>query len=229
MPSGNSTANAGALAEGTGGGGFGCGGWRLGRLARGAGAEAGTGAGAGPVAGVRARGLSLAYLALTTEGGIPSLMAELTTLCPLRSLIKGCDHSQTCQPFDRKHSGAAAAPLWVSPVRCPATVALRWSYESRRGSAVRASRLNITFYQNELTKQERQTGSESLRAQSVLSKFGKQSRNQKLSKTIGSFYECVDPRSANQVLVQLEERGLVENLSEAVGHLVARADSYSAL
>eukprot|EP00965_Chrysotila_dentata_P241689 6204426-Pleurochrysis_carterae.AAC.2 len=45
-----------------------------------------------------------------------------------------------------------------------------------------------------------------------------------MSNTIGLFHECVDPRSANQVLVQLEERGLVENLGEAVGHLGARAD-----
>eukprot|EP00965_Chrysotila_dentata_P089078 2941366-Pleurochrysis_carterae.AAC.1 len=34
----------------------------------------------------------------------------------------------------------------------------------------------------------------------------------------------VNPRSANQKLAQLEERGLVEKLGEAVGHLVARAD-----
>eukprot|EP00965_Chrysotila_dentata_P063782 2113772-Pleurochrysis_carterae.AAC.1 len=35
---------------------------------------------------------------------------------------------------------------------------------------------------------------------------------QNLSNAIGSFRECVDLRSANQVLAQLEERGLVENL-----------------
>eukprot|EP00965_Chrysotila_dentata_P221873 6192641-Pleurochrysis_carterae.AAC.1 len=100
MSSGNSTANDGALAEGTCCGGFGCGGWRLGRLAFGAGAGAGTGAGAGPGARAGAGGLGFAFLAFTTEGGMPSLMAELTTLCPLRSLLKGCDDSQTCQTFD---------------------------------------------------------------------------------------------------------------------------------
>eukprot|EP00965_Chrysotila_dentata_P210224 6185779-Pleurochrysis_carterae.AAC.1 len=90
-------------------------------------------------------------------------------------------------------------------IRCPATVALRVA--ARQHGACFEAWYHI---QNELTKQETQTDSESLKAQSVHSKFGKLSRSLFMQRS-----RCW--RSL------VWERGLVENLGEAVGHLVARA------
>eukprot|EP00965_Chrysotila_dentata_P183627 6063484-Pleurochrysis_carterae.AAC.1 len=116
-------------------------------------------------------------------------------------------------------TGATLAYRLINTIRCPATVALRVAARERRAC------FEAWYHiQDELTKHETQADSESLTAQSALSKFGKLSRSQKLSSTIGLLYKCVAPRSANQVQAQLEERGLFENLGEAVGHLVARAD-----
>eukprot|EP00965_Chrysotila_dentata_P184067 6077857-Pleurochrysis_carterae.AAC.1 len=130
------------------------------------------------------------------------------SLCPAARLVAR-------MPFPRQHR-PYVSPLLLGTL-IEYGVPLQWRYESRHGSAVRTLRLGNT---NRLRESKSTKRSQQVRKTKL--KFVDAS--QKLSNTIGSFPECVDPLSAKQVLTQLEEQSLVENLGEAVGHLVARAD-----